>query len=189
MALVGQYEGSPCEAIVNAMKMTVNREINKVGMTGLMGEIPLPCRVPAIPTLPDAIAHLYDVIIPNCIEEFIDDCKDLAKAFNIENIYIIRYAMKGHASPEDAEKYWMKIDVIPMVILEGDYEGERLLVALIAPVLAPGHPVLVNAAIVHTSETFNLRYGPQGLIAPNLLDHYKKYKVMRVGDRLAVEEA
>ena len=182
---------SICQALENGAR-TVMRDINPMGISGMIGGITLPCRVPQVPTLPDLVVTLYHKIIPDCIETVLNDCFKDFKKYKPTDLWIIDSAFKGFNSHEEAEKYWSKVPGIPFTVIMGDYEHEgekmKVFIAIMSPHVLPGQLLYVEVFTVYRGDTFLKLYGPTGDTAPDLLSRYKHYKIVESNDRVSLED-
>ena len=178
---------SACQVLEYGGRM-LQPDVNPLGILAMAGDIPFPCHIPRVPTLPDLVHMIYYEILPNCLANMLSNCWRHFKNLKITDAWIIDKAFRGK-TVEEAEEYWQNLKIVPFIVLMGKYKNNQVFIFLESPFVAPGQPVISRGMVFLRRERFIELYGPGGADAPDLLMHYKHYKIRADTDgRVFLEE-
>jgi len=161
-------------------------------LVGGIGGFALPCALPPLPRMPDWIAKVQREIMPECVAELLS-CQGETQ---VTDVWILDSALAGK-TVEEAAKFWSKVQGNPYIVMAGRRGDKRVFIIISDPQLHAitdeGGAVIAIQPIVSfvigmSEKTFNELHGPTADMAPGLLEHFKRYRVERVGDKIDLVE-
>jgi len=146
----------------------------------------LPCRLRMLPPTPDWVEYLFYVVIPRCLSAVLDCGEGVVV---VEWVWVLEHV--GRGSEEETFKYWRRVSFVPLAVFGVEFRGRRFIVLFYSP-FDEGERVSESNkwyvwVHVMSLELFLEQYGPGGSVAPDLLSHYRMYRVVREGDGVILE--
>ena len=183
MSLVVSPEGSICNLLTVAGRL-VDPAVNPPGLSAVSIRALMPCRVPSLPIAVDTITMLFREIIPGCIENVLAGCGAV-----VTDVWVLDSVATGFDTIEDAERYWAEMRRAPVAMIRVENpETAPIIVQLFMSISWADEGLITDTVMLVREDSFQKLFGPQGELAPNLLKHYRHYRIARKnGDTVLIE--